>query len=309
MKHKSMKMVYLGICVSLLCLVVPVHSTNNTYESEGSPLPATHTVLVEACTASFCSPCAVAAAYMHDIYESGQYDFNYVALVSDKNPYASQRCAELGVSGIPDYVFDGDYTRWVGSGGLPGAYTSRLTACEKRTVADVEFILDVTWLENGKLDVIVDLINIEETPYVGHLHAYVTEMESRWDTYSGQPYHFAMIGNYPLNQDVTVPAQDSLRYAVVWDGASYGFSDIQRDNIAVIVTVFDKTSGFVDDTASVLPRLAGDVTGDDVVDVLDLLEILAAWDETGDPGWIAADVTDDGVVDVLDLLEVLAYWS
>ncbi len=49
-----------------------------------------------------------------------------------------------------------------------------------------------------------------------------------------------------------------------------------------------------------------DVTGDDTVDVLDLLEVLASWGDTGD---IPQDVNDDGVVDVLDLLEVLANWG
>ncbi len=49
-----------------------------------------------------------------------------------------------------------------------------------------------------------------------------------------------------------------------------------------------------------------DVTGEGVVDVLDLLAVLAAWDETGD---VPEDITGDGVVDVLDLLEVLAAWG
>jgi len=48
-----------------------------------------------------------------------------------------------------------------------------------------------------------------------------------------------------------------------------------------------------------------DVTGDGVVDVLDLLAVLAAWGEcVGCP----EDINGDGVVDVLDLLAVLAAW-
>ncbi len=49
----------------------------------------------------------------------------------------------------------------------------------------------------------------------------------------------------------------------------------------------------------------GDVTGDWVVDVLDLLEVLVEWGQHGGP----ADITGDGVVDVLDLLEVLGVWG
>ncbi len=51
--------------------------------------------------------------------------------------------------------------------------------------------------------------------------------------------------------------------------------------------------------------LPSDVNGDGNVDVLDLLAILGAWQQSGVP----EDVTGDGIVDVLDLLEVLAHWG
>ena len=48
-----------------------------------------------------------------------------------------------------------------------------------------------------------------------------------------------------------------------------------------------------------------DVNGDGVVDVLDLLALLAAWGNPGGP----EDINGDGIVDVLDLLELLASWG
>lgn len=48
-----------------------------------------------------------------------------------------------------------------------------------------------------------------------------------------------------------------------------------------------------------------DVNDDGVVDVLDLLDVLAFWGTAGP----YADVNCDGIVDVLDLLDVLANWS
>jgi len=54
------------------------------------------------------------------------------------------------------------------------------------------------------------------------------------------------------------------------------------------------------------PDCPADITGDGVVDVLDLLAVLAAWGDC--PGCIE-DITGDDVVDVLDLLEVLASWG
>jgi len=55
-----------------------------------------------------------------------------------------------------------------------------------------------------------------------------------------------------------------------------------------------------------LPPCFADVNDDGVVDVLDLLAILAAWGTTGGG---PEDVNGDGIVDVLDLLAVLGAWG
>jgi len=52
-----------------------------------------------------------------------------------------------------------------------------------------------------------------------------------------------------------------------------------------------------------------DVNQDGVVNVEDLLLVLAAWGQTGEPGWIPEDIIEDGIVNVVDLLELLANWT
>ena len=52
-----------------------------------------------------------------------------------------------------------------------------------------------------------------------------------------------------------------------------------------------------------------DVNGDGVVDVIDMIAVLAVWGQTGDPGWIPEDINDDGIIDVQDLLVVLGAWG
>lgn len=54
------------------------------------------------------------------------------------------------------------------------------------------------------------------------------------------------------------------------------------------------------------PDCPADLSGDDVVDVTDLLDMLTAWGPN--PGH-AADLNGDDVVNVLDLLELLAVWG
>ena len=86
--------------------------------------------------------------------------------------------------------------------------------------------------------------------------------------------------------------------------------------VAMLVTGHrDDDSAEYDDEAGLIvlesqvvytaPQCDGDATGDSVVDVLDLLAVLAAWGGIGGP----ADLTGDGIVDVLDLLQVLSGWG
>ena len=53
---------------------------------------------------------------------------------------------------------------------------------------------------------------------------------------------------------------------------------------------------------------AGDLNGDGVVDVSDLLILLGAWGPCSG-GSCDADLNDDGTVDVSDLLALLANWG
>ena len=49
----------------------------------------------------------------------------------------------------------------------------------------------------------------------------------------------------------------------------------------------------------------GDINGDSIVDVTDLLEVVGAWGNTGGP----ADVNGDGIVNVADVLAVVEVWG
>ena len=64
----------------------------------------------------------------------------------------------------------------------------------------------------------------------------------------------------------------------------------------------------IDAFTDVVPRHPGDVDGDAVVDVNDLLGVLERWGPSQPAGW-DADFNLDGAVDVSDLLLLLANWS
>ena len=58
-----------------------------------------------------------------------------------------------------------------------------------------------------------------------------------------------------------------------------------------------------------MPTIPGDLTGDDLVNVSDLLIMLGAWGECVDMNDCPADLNGDDVVDVSDLLTLLANWT
>ena len=93
-----------------------------------------------------------------------------------------------------------------------------------------------------------------------------------------------------LQSEVTFAAQagDGLRIRIG------GKNGAEGEGVMMITCIPDE------------PACPGDVSGDGVVDVLDILAVLAAWGETGE---LPADVSGDGVVDVLDLLAVLGDWG
>ena len=113
--------------------------------------------------------------------------------------------------------------------------------------------------------------NNEGETYTGHLHVYVTEMNSRWWN-QGTQYHFAMVGNYALNQDVQINSGDTFHQVVVWDGTTFGMSDIAQNNVMVIASVFTAGTKYVDETAAVsfdpgenhppnTPTITGEING------------------------------------------------
>jgi hypothetical protein len=62
-----------------------------------------------------------------------------------------------------------------------------------------------------------------------------------------------------------------------------------------------------DDIIIINPPLEGDLNGDGVINVLDILVVVADWGPC--TGTCESDLNDDGFVNVLDLLIVIANWT
>ncbi|MHC5025957.1 MAG: hypothetical protein ACYTGR_04255 [Planctomycetota bacterium] len=70
----------------------------------------------------------------------------------------------------------------------------------------------------------------------------------------------------------------------------------------------DRIMATIDELLADMPAV-GDVTGDGVIDVLDLLAVLLAWGDCPASSACPADVDGDGMVSVGDLILVVTGWS
>lgn len=122
---------------------------------------------------------------------------------------------------------------------------------------------------------------------------HVVNRIARWDETAWQP--FAQTEPVGLNNAVRTLTLFNSDLVVGGDFTSAG--DVEANRIA-------KWRSCTND-----PNPPGDLNGDGVVDVSDLLILLATWGPCPRSGDCPADINGDGTVDVSDLLVLLANWG
>jgi len=251
MRKIGNKLVLALAIIIVFTLVIPTQNTfladeNNKKTTGLNDSFSTHTVFAEQGTATWCGHCPSMSYWLAQV--SG--DFIYVALVDDKNSYAAQRINELGLTGFPTTFFDGGYTQVVGHqynvNNLQNAYDQ----CAARTVLDINLVITAAWMGGGQIQVSAEVTNNEDETYNGHLHVYVTEIVSRWDDADGDPYKYAMLDNYAINQDLTVSAGDTETLSGTWSGPT----DITINNILVMGSVFKQSTMYTTESDSTYPE-------------------------------------------------------
>ena len=213
-------------------------------DKENSNDRATHTVLGELGTATWCGFCKYAHGALKELYAEQQLDFYYVSLVVDKNTKASARAKnDYNIYGYPTTYWDGGYRVNIGAGSVPSAksaYTSSINSCGARSVEDVEIQLAVNWLGGTQLEVDISVINNEASTYGGTIRVYITEKSSSmgWKDTGGHLYTMAFL-DWAFNEPISIPGGGSWSNTKTWDGASNGFPSVTKKNTMVIAAVFN----------------------------------------------------------------------
>jgi len=253
MKKTNLILIMIAI---LMTSVIPATFSASTLQSVAQTKAFTHTMFAELGTKLPCSNCYIAREALHKVYTSNEYPFYYVSLVDLVDTAAIDRIDEYNLHGYPTVWFDGGYR--VEVGGIPESeayYRQDLTDCGPRTVPNIDINLTATWLGNAQIDIDITVLNYESSSYQGHIHVYVTEVESTmgWNDTVGHPYTFPLL-DYAFNQDISIASSGTWTGSLIWDGHDHydaqgnDFGNIQFGNLQVIAAVFNSEvhQGFSD---------------------------------------------------------------
>lgn len=240
---------YLIIC-GLVFSIIPVDNATaeGVREPRGTRQSFTHTVFVEELTATWCVHCPYVADALYNIYQSNEYEYYFVAMITDVNDDAGARANEYNIPGYPTTIFDGGFITEVGSTDDVEQDEQRFrpdieSSGEREDVWDLEVDTYAYDLGAPVIQIDVTVSNLVDAEYNGYIKTYITEIGSRYIMDDGNPYHFGFL-DYAIDEEFTIPALNIWEDSITWDGSEHQdangdyFSDIDPTNIMIITSIF-----------------------------------------------------------------------
>lgn len=239
---------------------VPSYASDSADQSSLS----THTVLVEVASSQGCSGCSSWNAIINNEFLNGIYDFEFVEMIvydhlwDVLNNVTYDWNEMFGISSYPTSVFDGGFDFLVGSN--PTNLPEVLENSQNRTVSDIDAQIQVLWYHPATLEVSINITNNEPYTYDGSIRSHIAEIESRYSTSQGHFYHNGFL-DFAFNKNISIPPYGSYTDTKSWDATLHkdahgdSFGDIEKDNIKVYLTAFDK-NGLCDEVVITQPVYA-----------------------------------------------------
>jgi len=202
-----------------------------------TPQDLVHYVFIEEGTGTWCDNCPAVSDILHDLYESGKYNFYYVSMVEDKNSKAKTRLEkDYNILGYPTVFIDGGYEIIFGGNNEKSVFEEKIAKAANRDVPEISANVSAEVDEHGdKIDVTIVIDNYESDTHIGRLKVYLTERVS-WANYDGDAYHFGFL-DYIADEDVSINGEDQKIVT-----KSYDVSNLDVDNLMIIAVVFNDES-------------------------------------------------------------------
>jgi glutaredoxin len=202
-------------------------------------------VFAEVASASYCPDCPAMNEMLFDLYTSHEYNFYYVTMAGDKNEFAYDRIKnDYNFYWYPTIFLDGGYRVFLDAS--RDALEKAIEESMARERPNIDMEVEATWIQcpcQHGLDIEVDIRNNGRGNYNGMLRVYIAEINSRWDDYSGNQYHFAFLEFAHIDNISMAPAEYKKVY-ITWDPEDH-FPDIilgSFDNLAVFAVLFNTTA-------------------------------------------------------------------
>jgi hypothetical protein len=193
---------------------------------------AAHTVLVEDGTWTECKNCPEVAKAVHDLYESGDYNFYYISMIDDYIPAKTHLKDDYNILGFPTVFIDGGYQVILGSNSIESVLKEKISAAKSRDAPALHLNVTATLTED-QIKIHVFAENYETKTYTGNLKVYLTQIISPLNDYGGNSYRFGFL-DYIINEEITIDAKGSTSKDKTLDATS-----VDPDNLMIIATIFN----------------------------------------------------------------------
>ncbi len=203
-----------------------------------------HTVFMEEGTATWCNNCPdVAKALNEHFLESDEHHFYYVVMVDDYEKASKHLREDYNIYGFPTVFIDGGYGVVVGATDFGSRFINKCcqgaSAAVLRDAPALYLNVDSKWNTNkSELTVTTAIENKESDTYTGLLKVYITEINSRWSDWNGNPYHFAFL-DYAINKNVKIKPDENKSFSETWTGT---YTNIYPENLWIVAVVFNSES-------------------------------------------------------------------
>jgi|GEM_PF-6389295 len=240
---KKLLLLTLVLLLNILCF--PANAENND------------TPFVLVLTSGSCGHCEEWNEILHDYHQQADTDFEYVELVLfDQNGTLINKKALdwEGIKSFPYATVDGRLGS-INQSDLP-VLESLLLESKNRQRADLSVTIDASLFGDAKIKIDVSLTNNQNTAYSFTYKACITEENSRYLTANNTPYHYGFLDYLEPKEPITLQAKESYHHTHYWNGAyisdakEQNFSEIDVNNIKIIVPIYNATTQLVDATQS-----------------------------------------------------------
>lgn len=196
-----------------------------------------HNVLIEEASTTTCTYCPEISQKIDRLYESGNYNFYYVSLVSDESDLAKQRLNELNIADYPTVYIDGGYKVIYGSQHEESSIADEIQSAQNRDVPKINLSAIATLSQNeDSFEINITIENFEEDTYNGRLRVYLVEKISSVTDDNGDNYRF-YLKDYIINKEIAVTS-----FGKTTEITSEDVNGLDYENLMIIATVFSDQS-------------------------------------------------------------------